>query len=148
MENIVACINFNPREDESDLNSGDDEEDHDEEEPVVDKFPDMGYLFGRSPIFHSRAGAEDWARETATKNRIVLVVARSDEKSVWLDCQRHGKRRERKGRDLPLKNVKTRLTTSKRCGCLFRIKCLQVISNRWVVRVAHGVHNHPLAKYL
>lgn len=145
VDNIHEYIDYENLEDDSVLHSGDDEV---EDENYDDTYPDLSYLFPVTIRWQSKSEGVEWTKNTGKVNNMALVIARSDAKSVWLSCELHGKPRVTKVQDMPLKEVKRRDNASRKCGCLFSIKCFEAVLNVWAIKVIHGSHNHPLAKYM
>ncbi|XP_027912854.1 uncharacterized protein LOC114172722 isoform X2 [Vigna unguiculata] len=110
--------------------------------------------FYTTEVFPSRDAMLNWAREVAKENGFVLTILRSEtctrtnkknnkgKTYVIMGCERSGKYR-------PYKNTLSKVTSTKKCECPFKLRAKALKKNeKWVVKVMCGRHNHELGETL
>ncbi|KAH1234590.1 Alpha-glucosidase 2 [Glycine max] len=115
---------------------------------------DCSDAFKTTELFPSRDAVLNWAREVAKENGFVLTILRSETHTgsnkknirgktyVILGCERSGKYR-------PYKNTLSKVTSSKKCECPFKLKGKALNKDEgWIVKVMCGYHNHDLGETL
>ena len=93
-------------------------------------------------------------RNVGKKNGIMVVIKRSEvgcggkRARIFFGCERDGKYEKIKKKDNQ-KDLKSRITGTKKCGCPFKLKGQKLDTHSdWMLKVMCGVHNHPIAKHL
>ncbi|KAL8519300.1 hypothetical protein ACS0TY_010297 [Phlomoides rotata] len=120
---------------------------------------DYTIVFTNLKIFPTREALQEWVRQVAKEQNMVIVVKRSDKRTgknkahVILTYERCGEYRKFKGLDDDWqedekKKDKKRDTRTKKCGCPFTLKGTQVSPHDWRLEVKNGIHNHPVVIYL
>ncbi|KAK7367097.1 hypothetical protein VNO80_09106 [Phaseolus coccineus] len=121
---------------------------------AVRKAGDCSDAFNTTEVFPSRDAMLNWAREVARVNGFVLTILRSE------TCTRSNKKNnkgktyvimgcERSGKYRPYKNTLSKVTSTKKCECPFKLRAKALKKNeRWVVKVMCGCHNHDLGETL
>lgn len=122
-------------------------------------------------VFESKAALIRWVHITGKRNNCVIVIQRSNlgnsgnkrRPRIKFSCERGGKFRKFKGItkmvDKRTQNSevdgnkadeqqRSRLTSTKKCECLFLLKAFNIGSDEWVLEVACGIHNHVAPSYL
>ncbi|KAH9753465.1 protein FAR1-RELATED SEQUENCE [Citrus sinensis] len=115
---------------------------------------DYSSEFTTHEIFKSREAMIQWTRNVGKKNGIMVVIKRSEvgrggkRARIFFGCERGGKYEKIKKKDNQ-KDLKSRITGTKKCGCPFKLKGQKLDTHSdWMLKVMCGVHNHPIAKHL
>ncbi|CAL5374942.1 unnamed protein product [Camellia sinensis] len=111
--------------------------------------------FDTKEVFKSKEELLSWVQEVGKRNGFVIVIKTSDygggrrRPRIYLACERSGQYRVRKKLKVDSKNMISKLTGTKKCGCPFDLRAHKLMTDDdWILDVACGVHNHSLAEHL
>ncbi|KAI3873903.1 hypothetical protein MKW98_001552 [Papaver atlanticum] len=117
---------------------------------------DLTSFFVTDQVFESREAIIQWCQEVGKKHNTVLVITKSMKtltgkgSKLELGCERGGWYKDHQRKSLQLKNpvAKKRKSSTRKCGCPFKLRCSWVEGNRWTLHVRCGIHNHELSATL
>ncbi|XP_062012413.1 uncharacterized protein LOC133728965 [Rosa rugosa] len=124
-------------------------------------------------IFESKDALLQWVRSVGRKNNMVIIIRRSDTGVVGnkkkrpklrFCCERGGDYKrvvksntnteksnaESKEKDdgSSEKKERPRASGTKKCGCPFALRGINIVGDEWMLEVTCGVHNHPHSQSL
>ncbi|KAI5673532.1 hypothetical protein M9H77_13896 [Catharanthus roseus] len=119
-----------------------------------------GHLFATDRIFNSKVELVNWAKETAMKVNMYLIVTRnlssriSDRRPyVLLGCERGGANKPRTKPRVDDEEEEVQVKRqgpyeTKKCGCLFKLKGKQMsMCENWQLFLHDGRHNYAICLY-
>ncbi|MCL7028637.1 hypothetical protein MKW94_006152 [Papaver nudicaule] len=117
---------------------------------------DLTSYFVTDQVFDSREAIIEWCQEVGKKHNSVLVITKSMKtltgkgSKLELGCERGGwyKDHQRKSLQLKAPTAKKRKSSTRKCGCPFKLRCSWIEGNKWTLHVRCGNHNHELAETL
>ncbi|KAI5681289.1 hypothetical protein M9H77_02516 [Catharanthus roseus] len=125
-----------------------------------EEYIDLGHLFTTNQIFSSKAELDDWAKQTAMKDKTYLIINRYQRSRivdrqpyVTLAYERGGVVKKNtksivddEEEEIPIKRAGTYGT--KKCRVPFKLKGEQMAtSENWQLFVHNERHNHKIAVY-
>ncbi|OVA14298.1 hypothetical protein BVC80_9021g23 [Macleaya cordata] len=124
--------------------------------PILEVGIDLTQCFNTDKVFDSREEVIHWCQEVGKKNKTVLVISKSVNKPagkgsiIELGCERGGVYKTHKKKDYKPKTglKRKRESSSKKCGCPFKLRSRCIAENKWNLRVRCGSHNHEVANSL
>lgn len=105
---------------------------------------DTSEPFSTTQRFETRDAVIKWIKETGIKNKVTVIISRSDMKTgkrgrsdkIIFGCDKGGKYKKT---DIEIQSA------SKKCGCPFKIRSTPAKDGSgWKVDVKCGIHNHGL----
>ncbi|XP_040361626.1 uncharacterized protein LOC112203005 [Rosa chinensis] len=129
--------------------------------------------FTTNQIFESKDALLQWVRSIGKKNNMVIIIRRSDTGAVGnkkkrpklrFCCERGGDYKrvvksstnteksnaesKEKADGSSKKKERPRASGTKKCGCPFALRGINIVGDEWMLEVTCGVHNHPHSQSL
>lgn len=105
---------------------------------------DTSEAFSTTQRFETRDAVTRWIKETEIKNKVTVIITRSDietgkrgrSNKIIFDCDKGGKYK---------KTDSETQSASKKCGCPFKLRSTPAKDGSgWKVDIKCGIHNHGL----